>query len=155
MDRIASLKVVQLLRLPRTDLDSLFARSDAGPIPNGEYRGTLILPLGSRALRGSGALVGKLAWRGKVFHSQTGRVTNRILPFGLRAITADVQKGASWLDGRECIVLDYSRKSLVARSVRDELRLLRPGLYLGRAYWRGVRLVDFALEGQQFAASAR
>jgi hypothetical protein len=115
----------------------------------------LILPLDSGALRSIAALIGRIAWRGKVFDSQAGRVTNRILPFGLRAITADVQKGASWRDGRECIVLDYSQASLVARGVRDEVRLLRPGLYLGRAYWRGVRLVDFALERRQFAASAR
>ena len=50
------------------------------------------------------------------------------------------------LDGRVCIVLDYARTSLIARSVRDELRLLRPGLYLGRAYWHGLRVADFTLE---------
>ena len=71
---------------------------------------------------------------------------NRVLPFGLRAVAAEVRRGPSRLDGRECIVLDYSRSSLAARGVRDELRLVRTGLYLGRAYWRGVRLADFALE---------
>ncbi len=91
-------------------------------------------------------LVGSFAWRGKVFDAKAGRVTNQVLPFGVRAVAAEVGKGSSRLDGRECIVLDYSRTSLVARHVRDELRLLRPGLYLGRAYWHGLRVADFALE---------
>jgi hypothetical protein len=124
----------RLLALRRADLDALFARAAAGPLPDGEYRGALILPLDAAPLRGAAALVGSFAWRGKVFDAKAGRVTNRVLPFGVRAVAAGVRKAPSKLDGRECIVLDYSRTSLVARHVRDELRLLRPGLYLGRAY---------------------
>ncbi len=136
-----------LLALRRAELDALFARAEAVPVPDGEYRGTLIFPLDAAPLRGAAALVGSFAWRGKVFDAKAGRVTNRILPLGLRAVTAEVRNAPSKLDGRECIVLDYSRTSLVARRVRDELRLLRPGLYLGRAYWYGLRVADFALEG--------
>jgi hypothetical protein len=136
----------QLLRLPRAELDELFAGAKAGPMPDGEYRGTLILPLEAVPMRGLAAMVGRLAWRGKVFNAGTRRVINRVLPFGVRAVTAEVCEEASMLDGRECIILDYARTSLVARSVRDELRLLRPGLYLGRAYWHGLRVADFALE---------
>ena len=137
----------QLLRLGRAELDELFAFAKAGPVPDGEYRGTLIFPLDAASLRGAAALVGSFAWRGKVFDAKAGRVTNRVLRLGLRAVTAEVRKAPSKLDGRECIVLDYSRTSLVARHVRDELRLLRPGFYLGRAYWHGLRVADFALEG--------
>ncbi len=138
--------VARLLALGRAELDALFARSEAGPVPNGEYRGTLIAPLSPAFLRGAGTLVGSLVWRWKVFDAKAGRVVNRVLPFGLRAVAAEVGQEPSRLDGRECIVLDYSRSSLVGRGVRDELRLLRPGLYLGRAHWRGVRVADFALE---------
>jgi hypothetical protein len=92
------------------------------------------------------ASAGRLAWRGKAFDAGARRVINRVLPFGGRAVMAEVCKAPSRLDGRECIVLDYSRTSLVARGVRDELRLLWPGLYLGRAYWHGLRVADFALE---------
>ena len=138
--------VARLLALGRAELDALFAGSEAGPVPDGEYRGTLIAPLSPAFLRGAGALAGGLAWRGKVFDAKAGRVVNRVLPFGLRAVAAEVRRGPSRLDGRECIVLDYSRSSLVARGVRDELRLVRPGLYLGRAHWHGVRVADFALE---------
>jgi hypothetical protein len=136
----------RLLTLRRDELDALFARAEAGPMPDGEYRGTLILPLGAAPLRGAAALVGSLAWRGKVFDAATQRVTNRVLPFALRAVAAEVRREPSRLDGRACLVLDYARTSLVARGVRDELRLLRPGLYLGRAYLHGVRIADFALE---------
>jgi hypothetical protein len=138
--------VTQLLRLRRAELDELFAGAEAGPMPDGEYRGTLILPLHAAPLRGIAALAGRMAWRGKVFDAGARRVINRVLPFGVCAVTADVRRGSSPLDGRECIVLDYSRTSLVACGVRDELRLLRAGLYLGRAYWHGLRIADFALE---------
>jgi hypothetical protein len=146
MGPTATPDAAHLLRLTRAELDALFARSDAGPVPDGECRGTLIVPLDAVALRGAAALVGNLAWRGKAFDAKAGRATNLLSPFGIRAATAEVRKAPSRLDGRECIVLDYSRTSLVARGIRDELRLVRPGLYLGRAHWRGVRLIDFALE---------
>ncbi len=71
---------------------------------------------------------------------------NKILPLALNAIIAKVYKGESWLDGKECIVLDYSDTSLVAQWIRDEIREISPGLYLGKVYWGGKRLIDFALE---------
>jgi hypothetical protein len=141
----------QLLLLRRAELDELFAGAEAGPMPDGEYRGTLILQLDAVPLRGLSAMAGRMAWRGKVFDALARRVINQVLPFGVRAVTADVRRGPSRLDGRECIVLDYSRTSLIARSVRDELRLLRPGLYLGHAYWHGLRVADFALEADRRA----
>jgi hypothetical protein len=136
----------RLLRMPRAELDALFARSDLGPIPDGECRGTAIVAPGTTLGAGVAVLVSLLAWRGKVFDQAAGRVWNRVLPFGLRAVTARVCMGMSRLDGRACIVLDYSATSLVARRVRDEIRLVRPGLYLGKAYWGEARLIDFALE---------
>ena len=83
--------------------------------------------------------VGVFAWQGKVFDSKAGLLRNRIGPFGLNAIIAKVYKAPSWLDGKECIVLDYSDTSMVAHWVRDEIRLIQPpGLYLGKVY--GTRL---------------
>jgi hypothetical protein len=71
---------------------------------------------------------------------------NRILPFGLNAIIAKVYKGTSWLDNKECIVLDYSDTSVIAQWIRDEIRQIEPGLYLGKVYWEKKRLIDFALK---------
>ena len=44
--------VVRLLALGRAELDALFAGLEAGPVPDGEYRGTLIAPLSPAFLRG-------------------------------------------------------------------------------------------------------
>ena len=55
-------------------------------------------------------------------------------------------RATSWLDGKECIVLDYSDTSLVAHWIRDEIRLISPGFYLGKVYWGKERLIDFCLQ---------
>ena len=86
------------------------------------------------------------AWQGKVFDAKNGVLRNKILPLGLNAIIAKVYKGQSWLDDKECIVLDYSETSLVARWIRDEIRQIGPKMYLGKVYWDKKRLIDFALE---------
>ena len=65
---------------------------------------------------------------------------------GLNAIVATVYKGPSWFDNKECIVLDYSETSLVARRIRDEIRAISPKFYLGRVYWDKTPLIHFALE---------
>jgi hypothetical protein len=44
--------------------------------------------------------------------------------------------GPSWLDGKDCIVLDYSETSLLAQWILDEIRQIEPGLYLGKVYWQ-------------------
>jgi hypothetical protein len=62
------------------------------------------------------------------------------------AIIAKVYKGPSWLDGKECSALDYPETSLVAGWIRDEIREIGPGLYLGRVYGAKKRLIDFALK---------
>ena len=71
---------------------------------------------------------------------------NRILPIGLNAIIAKVYKGPSWLDQKECVVLDYSETSLVAHWIRDEIRLIGPHFYLGRVYWANKPLIHFCLQ---------
>ena len=43
-------------------------------------------------------------------------------------------------------VLDYSETSIVASRIRDEIRMIEPGIYLGKVYWDKKRLIDFALE---------
>lgn len=99
------------------------------------------------------AVVRLLAWSGKEFDAQGRSLRNLISPFSLRAITADVYIGESRLDGRPCIVLDYSKTSRVAGWVRDEIREVEPGLYVGLVYVRSRQVpLRFSLE---FATSAR
>ncbi len=91
------------------------------------------------------SFVNTFAWQGKVFDAQAGLLRNRILPFGINAIVAKVYRGSSWLDNKDCIVLDYSETSLVAHWIRDEIRMIQPGTYLGKVYWDRARLIDFVL----------
>jgi hypothetical protein len=135
-----------LLELTGRELDELFARSAAGRVPTGETAGRALI--GSRRRRLSEAVawaIAALAWRGKVFDRSGESLVNRISPFDLHLVRAAVHKDKSWFDGEEAIVLDYSRTSLVARSVRDEIREVAPGLYLGVVFWRRRRVLRFAL----------
>lgn len=136
----------QLLAMSQADLDTLFSASKAGPIPNGEAHGTAIIAPGTKFSSETASLISHFAWQGKVFDAEKGLLKNKILPFGLNAIVARVYKGPSWLDGEECIVLDYSDTSIVAQWVRDEIRMIQPNFYLGKVYWKKTRLIDFSLE---------
>jgi len=144
-----ALDVQQLLAMSQTELDDLFKKSPPGDIPDGEADGTAIVAPGTKFSPEIAKFVSLFAWQGKVFDAKTGTLKNRISPFGLNAIIARVYKAPSWLDGKECIVLDYSETSLVAHWIRDEIRLIGPRFYLGKVYWDKARLIDFSL---QFAA---
>jgi hypothetical protein len=92
-----------------------------------------------------------LVWRGKVFESAHRIVRTQLFGFKVlpRLFPAKVYCGQSLLDGRrESIILDYTFSetlpgyhSMIDRfmghqwlQVRDEVRMVRPGLYLGRVY---------------------
>ncbi|MCI0468411.1 MAG: hypothetical protein L0Y57_15645 [Beijerinckiaceae bacterium] len=139
-------EVSQLLKMSQKELDDLFSASEPGPIPDGQADGTAIIIPGTAASDEIAKIVNIFAWQGKVFDAKAGLLKNRIGPFGLNAIIAKVYKDKSWLDNKECIVLDYSDTSIVAHWIRDEIRLISPGLYLGKVYWDKKRLIDFALK---------
>lgn len=141
-----SYTVPQLLAMTQEQLDDLFKASPAGDIPNGEAQGTAIIAPGTKYSEPIAKIINHFGWQGKVFDAEKGFLKNKILMFGLEAIVAKVYKGDSWLDGKECIVLDYSDTSLVAHWIRDEIRLIGPGFYLGKVYWGKDRLIDFSLQ---------
>ena len=134
-----------LLKMTQPQLDDLFKANGAGEIPNGQAKGTAIIAPGTVISPEIAEFVSVFAWQGKTFDGKRGVLTNRILPFGLNAIVAEVYKDKSWLDGKECIVLDYSRTSFVARKIRDEIREVSPGVFLGIVYWGRAKLINFAL----------
>ena len=138
--------VETLMDKSRKELDEIFSAVPAGDIPSGEADGTAIVAPGTRFSPVIARFINIFAWKGKVFDREKGLLRNRILPFGLKAVIAKVYKGESWLDGKECIVLDYSDTSLVAHWIRDEIRAIEPGVYLGKAYWDDKRLIDFVLD---------
>jgi hypothetical protein len=132
--------------MSQAQLDDLFTNSATGEIPDGEAKGTAIVAPGTTYTQEIAEFINHFAWQGKTFDAKKGVLRNRILLLGFNAIIARVYKAPSWLDSKECIVLDYSETSLVARWIRDEIRQIGPGLYLGKVYWDKKRLIDFALE---------
>jgi hypothetical protein len=139
-------EVEALLKMSQSQLDDLFTSSKSGEIPDGEATGTAIVAPGTTFSPEIARFISLFAWQGKIFDAKKGVLRNKILPLGLSAVIAKVYKGDSWLDGKECIVLDYSDTSLVAHWIRDEIREISPGMYLGKVYWGRQRLIDFALQ---------
>lgn len=136
----------QLLKLSQDELDALFRSGTVTAIPNGEANGTAIVSPGTSFTHEISSIVNIFAWQGKTFDAAHGTLTNRISAFGVNAIVAQVYKGASLFDGNECIVLDYSKTSMVAKHVRDEIREISPNVYLGLVYWDTKRTIHFTLE---------
>ena len=138
--------VADLLKMSQGDLDALFTASPPGPIPNGQSNGTAIISPGTAYSAEIATMVNHFAWQGKVFDAKAGLLRNRVGPMGVNAIVAKVYQDTSWFDAKPCIVLDYSETSFVAHWIRDEIRLIDPGLYLGIVYWDKTRLIHFALQ---------
>ena len=189
-----------LAKLDQEQLDQIYARLPAGPIPDGAFEGRILLPRGESGkfrlseivggftglgLHLKGLLiedVGEALWRGKVFFRDERVLRNRIedlsilkkmglvegepkkMNYGGKEtwllFPAKLYCGQSLLDARrESIIIDYfftdeipgyqeSPDFLAGRrglKVRDEIRMIRPGLYLGRAYLDRAFGLNFTL----------
>ena len=133
----------------REELDEIYSAAAPGEIPRGDTHGTAILA-GSLFSKLVAAFARLFAWQGKVFDifaadAQAGVLVNKITPFSLTFIVAKVYRENSWLDGKETIVIDYSKTSFFAKVIRDEIREIEPGVYLGKVWWGKRRILDFAL----------
>jgi hypothetical protein len=208
--------------LTQEEVDQIYGRLTAGPIPNGNFAGDLFFPPGDRVspqvevrtrleeilgglkgrVVGAGieALedIGRDLWKGKQFDRQQGLLRNMIddspiitlltdsphtaptttIPTGRRFIDrflsnsvlllfpAKVHCGQSLLDARrESIIVDYNYSEelpayrprpdhLAGRGglkIRDEIRMVRPGFYLGRAYANRMFLLNFTLYDEELA----
>lgn len=208
-----------LLALSQEEVDQIYGRLTAGPIPDGAYRGDLFFPRGDTTLLPRlqeilGGIEGRIAgekieliekvgralWKGKLFYRDDRLLRNFVDDFApLRPLiddpddllTTEVPRegwlkyirprtdvwllfpaklycGQSLLDGRrESVIIDYaytdqlpnyhaSPDSLAGRGglrIRDEIRMIRPGFYLGRAYARGIFLLNFTLYNPDVAAA--
>jgi hypothetical protein len=146
----------EFLKLTGEQLDTIFRNASAGPIPKGQGEGTAIIAPGTAVSDTIARFIHIFSWKGKVFEPdavdpQRATLKNRLLLLGTKAIIAQVYKSESWLDAKECIVLDYSHTSIVAQWIRDEIREVSPGVYLGVVYWgkekqHAHKLIHFALK---------
>ncbi|MFT6389600.1 MAG: hypothetical protein ACJAUP_002993 [Cellvibrionaceae bacterium] len=137
------------LSMTREALDEVYKNAEAGTIPSGVTRGTAIAA-GTFLARLYAYFAGLFAWQGKVFdlfppNQENGVLINKVSYFSLTFIVAKVYKGPSWMDGKETIIIDYSKTSFFAKKIRDEIREIEPGVYLGKVWWGKTRILDFAL----------
>jgi hypothetical protein len=140
-----ALTVDQLLDMSQDELDELFRTSPPGAIPDGEGSGTAIVAPGTPLADIASKVVREVAWQGKVFDAAGGVLRNKVGPVGSEEIVARVYPGESWFDQRPCTVLDYSQTSEVAQKIRDEIREVGPGLYLGIVFIGDRKTINFAL----------
>jgi hypothetical protein len=193
-------------KFDQEEIDQIYARLTAGPIPDGSHDGDLWFPQGSSGklrveeiiggVPGMVAaveteklkLLGRALWKGKVFYRNDRLLKNRIDDAGVFAelsnffvdpaqrsqvvalatnghkdnlyFPAKLYCGQSMLDSRkESVIIDYAftdeisgynpiPDSLGGRDgllIRDEIRMVRPGFYLGRAYMLGSFLLNFTV----------
>jgi len=207
---LESLTPERLAGFSQEEVDQVYGRLSAGPIPDGAYDGNLFFPrgtdgearlseiLGGRlkarlatlGVRKTEAL-GRALWKGKVFYNRERLLRNRIEDLALLAPltggnTQGIEKitvsgrdafllfparlycGQSLLDGRrESVIIDYAFSdelpgyreqpdALAGRNglrVRDEIRMVRPGFYLGRAYLNRIFGLNFTLYNADAAAA--
>lgn len=146
MTATATLTPASLVTASRDALDTLFRESPAGPIPAGKARGTAIVLPGHAFDRALAAFIRAFIWKGKVFAPETGDLKNRIGPLGFLLIRAKVYQDESWFSKGPATILDYAKTSFVAHYIRDEIRQIAPGVYLGQVYWGKRRICLFMLE---------
>jgi hypothetical protein len=208
-----------LKELSQEQVDQIYARLPAGPIPDGVYLGGAFFPQGEGEYSRIGEVVGGImgrgvtaiserieriatyVWKGKAFDRDDMVLRNLIedratlealidddedietikiprkgfLSFFLPTRTvwllfpAKLHCGQSLLDSRrESIIIDYAynddleeifreepdhwvnRKGL---RIRDEIRMVRPGFYLGRAYINRAFILNFTLFNEEVAAA--
>jgi hypothetical protein len=195
-----------LSKLDQEQIDQIYARLTAGPIPDGAFDGDLFFPRGGSGklrlseivgglpglivqLKGKKLdLIGETLWKGKVFYRNERVLRNRIEDINLLRTMGlverepqkiDVKGKVAWLlfpaklycgqslmdSRRESIIIDYAFTDelpgymekpdfLAGRrgfKVRDEIRMVRPGFYLGRAYLDRIFILNFTLVNDEIA----
>ena len=120
-----------LVRMNRCDLENLYRHAEIGCPPSGVTRGRAIINPGSKLTVPTSKVVSVL-WQGKVVSDDM--MVNRVL--GLRVVHARVYIGESYLDGKPSVIMDYAGTSKLFPSIRDEVREISPGLYLGLTHKR-------------------
>lgn len=145
---VEPLSLDKLSSLSWEELDCLYRHAQAGRRPCGVMEGRVIYDNQQKHFKVKTAGANAL-WLGKEFDANQEMLINR-WRFG-KAVKAAVYPGTSWLDSQPALISDYRQTSpVIWRNVRDEIREVAPGLYLGamfRCESSGARFaVFFALQ---------
>jgi hypothetical protein len=134
----------ELLALGPAPLQALYAGASTPALLDvaGDLRGRM---LATTVLRGWPAKLARawassnaFVWRGKSFapRADAGEGINRVIDDRLRLFRFETYIGPSRAGAFDALQLDYDLPSnpFFIRAIKDELRELRPGLWLGQAY---------------------
>lgn len=167
LDYAAELNINSFAACNQKQLDSFYKKLSLGnELPRGAYEGKVELSAVSAFnFYGIKEYVLERLWKGKVFYPTDSRraiLFNKILDENQRRelFPAHVYFGESLFDTRPAIIIDYSKNQNIdgyreaidwvvnekGLAIRDEIRKVRPGLYLGRAYSKSRFLLNFVLE---------
>lgn len=136
-----------LLNSSPAELDALYRQASIGPIPDGVSEGHVLFIADTPVNWLITWYVRALAWQGKVFFRDQGYLLNLVSALRVRLVKATLSRGKSWFcPGEEAIILDYSNTSFLAQKIRDEIREVSPGLFIGQAYWDDQRVLSFSLQ---------
>jgi hypothetical protein len=135
-----------LTMMSHDQLEDLFREGPLGEIPDGHALGSAIVAPGTDLELPILLFARWLAWQGKVFYRPQGYLLNKVGPLGFHLIKARVYVAPSWFDSKPAIILDYSKTSLVAHMVRDEIREVSPGTFLGIVYYGSQKTINFVLQ---------
>jgi hypothetical protein len=128
-----TLSLERLGGMSRCELEWLYRQAEPGIITEGFAHGRAIYPPDA-PLAGLRSKLTNTLWHGKIFRAGDCTLVNQWT--GLQAIRARVSYGPSWFDGRPSIIMDYRTTADVWSDVRDEVREVAPGLFLGLMYRR-------------------
>ncbi len=138
--------LADLTTMSQAELDDTFRNRPMGEIPDGDAQGSAIVAPGTDIELPILWFARWLAWQGKVFYRPQGYLLNKVGPFGFHLIKARVYVAPSWFDSKPAIILDYSKTSLVAHKVRDEIREVSPGTFLGIVFYGTDKTINFVLQ---------
>jgi len=130
-----------LARLSSRDLGEIY---DAGTVPSldaldGDLKGRMLAVRWIENALGAFARSARFPWGGKSFKAldaRRGTGINRVHLAGRhRLFPFETFVGASVLDGRPCVVLDYDLRDnpRAIRAIHDEVREVAPKIFLGPA----------------------
>lgn len=145
-----------LLDLENLELRDLYERASLPRLDaiSGDLRGRMLavpaLPDLVTALPRAWARRATFPWRGKSFTPRTadrGEGINRVFSDRLKLFRFETFVGPSRHDGAPAVQLDYDHRGNpgVIRRIEDEIRELRPRLYLGQAWLRLRERKSFVL----------
>lgn len=113
------------------ELEQLFALVETCEVPVGTGKGR-VLHLCDTKMPRMKARMANSVWKGKQFACD-GSFINRWVG-RIRCLDSEAVIGPSWYDGNPCIVMEYPEGTPLFENMRDEIREISPGLYIGRFY---------------------